>query len=99
MRDQGRQILHSPAEWRKLDGKDIQPEEQVLAECTCANRICEMAIGCGHYPGVYSGGSFRSYAVQLTRLQRAKQLGLGFLAQVTYFIQKEGSAVSQLEPA
>src|SRR5258706_7538827 len=45
--DEERDVFRTLAERRHSDGKDVQPIEQILPECSCGHRVLRIAIGRG----------------------------------------------------
>ncbi len=81
----------------KLDLDNIEPEIQILAECSGLNRGIEVAICRGDDADVDAATLRRADRLYLTLLQGAQELGLQIHRHVADFVQKERAAVGGLE--
>ena len=82
-----------------MDGHNIQPVEQVLAEATGLDLAREILVGRGYYPHVHPNRLRTTDPRDDTLLQGAQHLGLRGHGHVTNFVQKQGAVIGLLEPA
>ncbi len=82
-----------------MNGKDVEPEVQVLAEIPVGHLLLESPVGGGDDSYIYPHRPFRSDSLELSGLERPKQLGLRFRTQVPDLVEEERAAVRQLEAA
>ena len=92
-----RDVLFAIAKRRNLDGDDVQPIEQVLAELTVGDHLREIAVGGGDDADVDFDRVRVADALELALLQRAQQLGLQRRAHRPHFVEEERSLVRLLE--
>ena len=82
-----------------MDRKDVQPEEQILAEVAVGHRVLEPAVGGRHDAHVDPLRGLGAEALEVTGLERAKELGLRVCAEVADLVQEQRAQMSQLESA
>src|SRR5207248_7309077 len=80
-----------------MDRYDVQPEIEVLAECTFAIGLLKVAISGGDDTNVYLRADVAPYPSHLFFLQRTKKFGLHLEREFTDLVQKQGSAIGCLE--
>src|SRR5690242_768869 len=82
---------------RQGNGNDIQPEEQVLAECPLMNATPEILVRSREDTDVDANGLASTHSLDLLRFDRAQQLRLCFRAEVADFVKEQRSGVSEFE--
>src|SRR5688500_1803749 len=99
MGEQGRQILNPFTQGRQLNRHDVQAIEKIIAEAPCLYLLSQVSIGRGNDTDIDPPRAIAAYALVLTRLDGAQQLGLRVRAQVRDFIEEQRASVGQLELA
>jgi hypothetical protein len=92
-------VLQAIPQGRHLYWKDTQTKIQVSSESASFDFILKISIRGGDYAHIYSASAILSYALKDAFLQNPEQLALQFKGNLAYFIQKERSLISQLEPS
>ena len=82
-----------------LNGNDVEAEEKVLAKFLALDAFLEAAVGGGDDAHVHFDGAIAAHAFEFPLLQDAQQLGLDLGGDFADFVQQDGAAVGQLEPA
>ena len=77
--------------------KYIKPIEQVFPKSSLRYRLGEMTVGRGDDPHIDLDRSPAAQPFEFTFLQYAKELGLQFERQLTYFIEENGRTVGDLK--
>ena len=101
-----REVLHQRgdvvrplSQWRNVQGQDVEPEQQVLAELPLLGRFGEVLVGRRDDAHVYRDRSLAAEPLDHAGLEHAQQLRLRLEAQVADLIQEQGPAIRQLEAA
>ena len=97
--DQGGDVLLPLAQARRLDGEDVQPVEQILAEAALRHGLGQVAVGGGDDPHIHLHRAFGPDGVDLALLQGAQQLDLDVQRQLAHLVEEQGAAVRLLELA
>ena len=92
-----RNVLRSLPQGGQRDGKDVQPEEEVLSKAPVPNGQSEVLVRGRDDADVHVDGPGRAEPLELAVLDDAQQLGLGFDGQIANFVKEDGRAVGQLE--
>jgi hypothetical protein len=92
-----RDVLLALAQRRQVQGHDVQPVEEVVAECPLAHRGAQIRVRGGQHADVDGNWPLAAHALDLALLQHAQQLGLQIEAQRADLVQEHGAAVRQLE--
>src|SRR5258707_10999970 len=82
-----------------MDGKDVEPVEQVLPECPRFNRCAQVAVRSGDDSYIHGNRLAASHPLEGSLLEYSQQRDLCLEREFTDFIQKKRSAVGQLEAA
>src|SRR5207247_8898383 len=98
LREQGNFFGALP-ERRNPYGNRVDPVEQVFAEAAGRHPRLEVLIGCRDQAKVHGDRPPPSHALDLSTLDRAKQLALNGGGERSDFVQKKGPAVCQLATA
>ena len=96
---QERNILLPIPQGRKLDGKDVQPVEQVFAECLLANGLARSRLVAAITRTSTCCGVRAADTVEFALLEDAQQFRLNVERQLADFVQEDRSAVGQFEAA
>ena len=94
---QRRHVVETLAQRRQVDGEDVQPIVQVLAELALGGHGLQVLIGGGDQPDVHLGFTGGAQPPDLAILQHAQQLGLERERHVADFVQQQRAAVGQFE--
>src|SRR5678809_1813851 len=97
MSDERRDVSRAFPQRRNRDGDHVQPKEQIVAKGAFAGRANEVLVSRGHDPHVHANRLPPADALDLARLDRAQELGLGLGAEVAHLVEEECAAVRQLE--
>jgi len=81
----------------EVDGDDVQPVVEILAELAFGGHVGEVPVGGGHEPDVDLALLGVAHLLHPLRLQHAEQLPLRLHAEVGDLVEKEGSLVGDLE--
>src|SRR6185312_3240590 len=92
-------ILGPVAKRRYGEGNDIEAIKEILTKVTALNFSFQVLVGCGHDPRVNLDELRRSHRFKAVLVKRAENFCLGLQTHVSYFDQKEGSAMSFLQLA
>ena len=92
-------VFPAVAQGRHLDGDDVEAKEEVFAELLPFDALFEMAVGGGDDAHVHLDGAVAADAFQFALLEHAQQFGLDGGGNLADFVQQDGSAVGQFEPA
>ena len=90
-------VVSALPEGRKLDGEDAEPVVEVLAELVLSDHVLKVAVCRRYDPDV---GLYRLVAADPFKdplLQDAEELHLHLERHVAYFVQKQRSALGELE--
>src|SRR5512132_1793007 len=90
-------VVSALSQRRNREGNNLQSEVQIFAECTCPHRALEIVIGRRNDAHVGANHLVAAEPLDLLRLDGAQQLGLGVRTEISNFIEKESSAMRQLE--
>src|SRR5437899_10876939 len=71
-----RNVFPPFAQGRHFEGDNIQTVIQVLAKCSGAGRLFQIAVGRGDQPDIESDGPRAAHPFELALLQNAQELGL-----------------------
>src|SRR5262245_58984369 len=94
-----RNVLGALAQGRHRDGKDRQPEVQVLAKLATLNGLLQVAIGRGNDPHVDPDARRASQAIEGALLEGAKDLALDGHRHLADLVEENRAAVGELELA
>ena len=94
-----RHVLLAFAQGRHVNGHDVEAEKQVLAEFLAFDAFFQVPVGGGDDADVHLDGAVAADAFQFALLQDAQQLGLDLRGNLADFVQQDGAAVGQFEPA
>ena len=97
MVDQRGNIVPAVAQWRQLDVKDVQAVEQIRPERAFVDQRFQVFVGGGHAAKVHLDGLIAPDAHDLSLLQHAQQIGLGFEADVADFVEKDSASFGNFE--
>ena len=95
-----RQRLHigpTLAQWRDLDWKDRQPEEEVLSKLPCGYRRLQLFVGGRHDADIHLQRLGAADPFEGLFFERAQDLGLQRQRHVANFVEKQRPVVRQLE--
>ena len=82
-----------------LEWEDVQAIEQIRAEGALSNRRVEVSIRRGNHSDVNADGAAPANSLELTFLQDTKQRHLCVCGQLADFVEKQGTAIGELELA
>src|SRR5450759_1927893 len=99
MLDQLENVVAALPEWRDLQRDHLQPEVEILAKGSRPHRTLEIVVRRRNNAHISANDSVPAHALDFLRLDRAQQLCLRVGAEVPHFIEEQGSAMRQLEPA
>ena len=94
---QQRDVALPLAQRRQVDGHDVQPVIEVLAELAVADHFGQVAVGGGNQADIDLALGRIAHLLDPLRFQRPQQLALGFHAQVADFVEEQGALVGGLE--
>ncbi len=97
--DQQRNVAPPLAQRRQVQGDDVEPIVEVLAELPLAHQGLEVAVGGGQHADVDANRLVAAEPLDRPLLQRAQQLGLQLQRHVADLVEVERAAVGQLELA
>src|SRR5262249_11738223 len=92
-------VLPAVAEGGHGDGNDVEPEIQVLAEAALPDQLLQVLVGGGDDAHVHRHGVAGADPLEGHFLQNAQELGLHLQVDVADLVEKERTAVGQLEAA
>src|SRR5262249_23514433 len=92
-------IVHSLAQRRNGDRKDIQSVEKILAKGSARHGGRQVTIGCGYQAYIYGDRMVTPHPLKFLLLQYPQERDLRFHGEITDFIQKERATVSGFKPA
>src|SRR5688500_19509833 len=98
MSHQLRNVTRVLAERRDRERNHIEPEEEILAQTTVADRATQILVRRRHDAYVHTNRFPASDALDLARLDCAKELRLCLRAEVPDLVQEERAFVRQFEP-
>ena len=99
MLDEQRQVARAVAQRRQVDGEDVEPVEEVLAQPAGGHRRPRLLVARRHHPdveGVFGGAGQPAH---LAVLQHPQQLRLQLGRHLGDLVEQQGAAVGQLEAA
>src|SRR5260370_27166349 len=96
--DQQRDVVASFSQSWQSNRKHVEPIVEILAEFFLSDFFAQVAIRGGDDAHVHSDWRSPAHTIELAFLENAKQLNLGFCGEFANFVQKNRSAVGQLEP-
>ena len=99
MADQWRDVFRPLAQRRNVDRQHVQPEPQVFAKLSLPHRLLQILVRRGDDAHVHFERTLPADPLDDPALQHAQQLRLRLRAQVTDFVEKQRTAVRQLEAA
>src|SRR5215813_8985654 len=94
----GNVFLAPPERWH-LDGDDVEPVEEVLAEAARRDLLLEVRVRGGDHAHVHAQGFLAPHPLEGLLFEHAEHLGLRLEAHVRYLVEEERAAVRQLELA
>src|SRR5262245_42070734 len=97
--DEERNVRRAISQGRYIDRKYVEPIEEVRAEAAVVHRCLEIAVGRGNDANVDLLRTVSANAFALPLLQDAQKRHLRVRRQFADFIEKDCSAVGQLELA
>src|SRR4051794_13527707 len=97
--DQERDVLAALAQRGQVDGHDVDPVVQVLAEPAGVDLVEQVAVGRRDDPGVDLEGARVADALELPLLQDAEQLDLELGRGAVDLVEEDAARVRRLEPA
>src|SRR5205814_4723760 len=77
----------------------VEPEEEILAEMSCADRLVEVAVGGGDDPDVRDAGARFSDALEVLVLEEPEKLGLDRRRDLADFVEEKRAAFRGFHPA
>jgi len=89
---QQRHVLGPVPQRRQIDGDDVEPVEQVLAELALGDPVLQICVGCGDDPNVNTQRARFADREDLALLEKSQQLGLDVDWQVADFIEEQRAA-------
>ena len=89
---QQRDVLAPVTQSWQMQGEDVEPVVQVLAECSPLDLLGQVTRGGGHHADVDLGVLAVAQAADFSLLQHAQQLDLQVERQFSDLVEKEGSA-------
>ena len=92
-------ILRSFTERRELNREHAEPVVEVFAERFLVDSLFQVAVRGGDDPDVDLPWGIAADSVELVFLQDAEELGLGLQRQLTDLVEKQCTAVRELEAA
>ena len=75
----------------------IDPVKKVFTELFVGHHLLQIPVGCTDQPHIDRNRTVASYLYDRATLDRRQQLSLKMIGQISYFIQKERSALCHLE--
>src|SRR5271156_6116884 len=97
MRCQRRNVFAPLAEGRQVNFDGVQAEEQIAAESACLDLGVQVGVRSREDAGIDAPGFRRAYALHLTGLEHAQQLGLLAHGDIGNLVQKERAAIRQFK--
>src|SRR5260370_23005795 len=97
--NQKRNILGPLAQRRNTDGKNVQAIVEIGTKLLFIDHRFEVPVGGGDQPRVGAQRPRAAQPFELALLQDAEKLGLQFERNLADLVQKNGSAMRQLEPS
>src|SRR5262249_23312518 len=92
-------VLGALAQRRQLDGDDVQPEEEILAEASRRDLVAQHAMGGGHHAHVDRERRRAADPQHLAVLQHTQQLRLYVRTDLGDLVEEQGAATGPLEAA
>ena len=99
VRDQGGNVLLAVAQRGEPEIHDVQPVEQIAAECSLFHFLRQVAVGGGDDPEVRAPMGERTDRAEFLFLQDAQQLGLQVERQLADFVEERRAAVGRFDQA
>ena len=87
------------AQRKYVDGNDVEPEVEVVAERSLANFVLEILVGGRDHTHVDIHARGPAHGLDLLLLEGAQDLGLGLERHVADFVEEQGAPVRNLELA
>ena len=75
----------------------IDPVKEVFPELFVGHHLLQIPVGCTDQPHIHRNRTVASHLYDRAALNRRQQLSLKMTGQISYFIQKECSALRYLE--
>ena len=82
-----------------MDGKDVQPVEQILPKTTFLDLLQQISVGGGNDPDVNFDGPDAPDPFKLMVLQDVEELDLHIPGEIADFIQENGAGMGKFEAA
>src|SRR5579872_1964377 len=87
------------AQGRDVNRENIQAVEEVRAKAARLHGLLEVAVSGGDDANIYSNRATAAYRLKFAFLKDAQQLNLCLQRELTDFVQEDGAAIGQFEPA
>src|SRR5215469_6409652 len=92
-------IVHSLAQRRNGDRKDVQSVEKILAKGSGRHGGRQVTIGCGYQAYIYGDRMVTPHPLKFLFLQYPQERDLRFHGKITDLIQEERATVRRLKPS
>src|SRR4029077_17106436 len=97
--DEQGNIIEAIAQWRHMDGKDVESEKQVAPECAGLNCGMQIAVRRGKYSYVDRKGLVAPDSLEHSLLEHSQQCDLGLKRHFANLIEEYCSFIGQLKAA
>src|SRR5271165_3774230 len=95
MAKQQRNIVLAIAQWRKVDSRDVQAEEEIFAESPATYHDFQILIAGGQEADVQRGDAIPSNSAYFFSFDYPQDLRLGREAHFSNLVQKHGSSAGR----
>src|SRR5258706_5348909 len=99
MRCQQGNVLGALAQRRQFDWENAKAIVKVLTESSLPDLELQVPVRRGDDSDIHSAGAIFAEFFELPLLQHAQQLALQLQRDLADFVEEQGAAVGQLEPA